>query len=139
MAERCVGIDYGRKRTGIAISDPLGIFSIPVGTYTPTRAIEKMQDIDATEGIRRLVIGWPVTLDGEEKEASERVRHFINRLKKVFPGVEIVKIDERYSSTRAMQALIGANVKRKARRQKERIDSAAAAIILQDFLDEHAC
>ena len=139
MPERCVGIDYGKKRTGIAISDPLGMFSIPVGTYTPNLAIEKIRDIKATEGIKKLIVGWPVTLSGEEKEATKGVQQFIDRLCEAFPEIELIKVDERYSSKRAMEALIVANVKKKARRRKERIDSAAAAIILQDFLDENSC
>ena len=134
--ERIVSIDYGKKRVGIAMSDPLKLFAIPVGTYTPNETLDVVIKIRAEEGIEEIVIGWPLTLDGEEGKATEHVQQYINRLNKALPGVPIHKIDERYSSKRAVSALVEANVKRKARGQKERIDSAAAAIILQDYLNE---
>lgn len=135
---RIIGIDYGKRRVGIAISDPLKLFSIPVGTFAPRDALKEVSKIRENEGIEAVVIGWPLTIEGEEGEATERVQRFINQLKKAHPGVPLYKVDERYSSRRAMSALVEANVKMKARRQKGRIDSAAAAIILQDYLDESA-
>lgn len=136
--ERIIGIDYGKKRVGIAMSDPLKLFAIPVGTYSPNETLDIVRRIRKEEGIEEIVIGWPLTLDGEESKATEYVQQYVNRLKKALPGIPIQKIDERYSSKRAVSALVQANVKRKARGQKERIDSAAAAIILQDYLDESA-
>ncbi|MBX2820079.1 MAG: Holliday junction resolvase RuvX [Rhodothermaceae bacterium] len=135
---RIIGIDYGKRRVGIAISDPLKLFSIPVGTFAPRDALKEVSKIRGNEGIEAVVIGWPLTIEGEEGVATERVQRFINQLKKAHPGVPLHKVDERYSSRRAMSALVEANVKMKARRQKGRIDSAAAAIILQDYLDESA-
>ena len=135
---RIIGIDYGKRRVGIAISDPLKLFSIPVGTFPPKEALAVLSKIRDDKGLVEIVIGWPLTLDGEEGEATERVQRFINRLKKAYPGIPLHKMDERYSSRRAVSALVDANVKVKARRQKGRIDSAAAAIILQDYLDESA-
>ena len=133
---RIIGIDYGKRRVGIAISDPLKLFSIPVGTFPPREALKEVSKIRGDEGIEAIVVGWPLTEEGEEGEATERVQRFINRLKKAHPGVPLHKVDERYSSRRAVSALVEANVKKKSRRQKGRIDSAAAAIILQDYLDE---
>ena len=134
--ERIVGIDYGRKRVGIAISDPLRLFAIPVGTFAPKKSLAIIREIKDQKGIKEIVVGWPLTLDGEEGKATEYVQQYINRLKKVFPGIQVHKLDERYSSKRAVNALVEANVKKKDRGQKKRIDSAAAAIILQDYLDE---
>ena len=133
---RVIGIDYGTKRIGIAKSDPLMLFSIPVGTYTPNESLHVVRKIKAQEGIREIVIGWPLTLNGEEGKTAGLVQEYINRLAKVAPTVPVHKIDERYSSKRAVQALVSAKVKKKDRREKGRIDSAAAAIILQDYLDE---
>lgn len=133
---RIIGIDYGKKRVGIAKSDPLRLFAIPVGTYPPRESLEVVLSVEQDERISEIVIGWPLALDGTEGKATERVLSYINRLKKVVPDIPILKIDERYSSKRAVSALVAANVKKKARREKERIDSAAAAIILQDYLDE---
>lgn len=133
---RVIGIDYGKKRVGIAKSDPFRLFAIPVGTFTPRESIEMVRTLYKEEGISEIVIGWPLTLEGEEGKATERVQAFINRIKKVFPAIPILKVDERYTSKRAVRALVEANVKKKARREKERIDSTAAAIILQDYLEE---
>lgn len=133
---RIVGIDYGMKRVGIAISDPLSLFSIPVGTFVPKESLHVVRTLRKEQGLRAVIIGWPLTLDGEEGLATERVQKYIDRLNKVIPGVPVIKVDERYSSRRAVHALVEANVKKKDRRKKGRIDSAAAAIILQDYLDE---
>ena len=133
---RIIGIDYGRKRVGIAMSDPLRLFAIPVGTFAPKESLEIALKIKEEVGITEIVVGWPLTVEGEEGKATENVQRYINRIKKALPDIPVYKMDERYSSKRAVSAMVDANVKKKARGQKERIDSAAAAIILQDYLDE---
>lgn len=133
---RIIGIDFGTKRVGLAMTDPLGMFAQPVGTYSPSHAIDRLRDIERDEGISLIIMGWPLTLDGEETKVTEQVQMYINRIAKVFPRVKIEKFDERYSSRRASAALVDAGVGKKARRQKGRLDAAAAALILQDYLDE---
>ena len=133
---RIVGIDYGTKRVGLAMADPLRLFAQPIGTYSPSRAIDELRSIHNNEGISQIVIGWPLTLEGDEAKATERVQIYINRLANVFPRMHIEKLDERYSSKRASEALVEAGVSKKKRRQKGRLDAAAAALILQDYLDE---
>ena len=135
MDLRILGVDYGTKRVGVAISDPLRLFATPVGTYSPTEALAIIKQKHEEIGLERIVIGWPLTLDGKEESATQSVQEYVRRIAKALPDVPISKIDERYSSKRAVHALVEAGVKKKARRQKTRIDSAAAAIILQDFLD----
>lgn len=136
VKSRIVGIDHGNRKVGLAISDPLALFAIPIGTFSPREALSTIERIRSEHGIEVLVIGWPITEHGEEAEATERVQQYINRLRKKFRDLAIVKMDERYSSRRAVSALVEAGVRKKSRREKGRIDSAAAAIILQDYLDD---
>lgn len=133
---RVAGVDHGSRRVGIALADPLGLFAQPFGTFSPEGAVEALTRLHAEEGLAAVVVGWPLTPEGEEGRAVERVRPFFNRLRRVLPGVEIVAWDERFSSRRAAEAIRSAGVRRKGRRDRARRDRAAAAVILQEYLDE---
>ncbi len=133
---RIVAVDYGTKRVGLAVADPLRLFAQPLGTYPPDEAVEQLRALHRAEGIEALVVGWPLAPDGEEGAATERVRPYFNRLRNAFPGVVLVAWDERFSSVRAKEAIRAAGAGRKARRDKGRVDRAAAAVILQEYLDE---
>lgn len=133
---RIIGIDYGRKRVGLAMADPLRMFAQPIGTFPPPEAIKELKRIHADSGIELIIIGWPLTLDGGENEVTRFVQAYIRRLEKRLKGVPVIKFDERYSSRRASRALVDAGVGKKARSKKGRLDAAAAAIILQDYLDD---
>lgn len=133
---RIVGIDYGTKRVGIALSDPLRLFAQADGTYSEEDALARLDDISKDLGIETIVVGWPLDLSGEEGAATRVVRPFVNRLKNQFPDISVVTWDERFSSEKARQALVDAGVRRKNRRRRGRVDSAAAAVILQEYLDE---
>ena len=135
---RIAAVDYGSRRVGLAITDPLQLFAQPLETLAPAASIQRLADLHAADGLETIVVGWPLTEDGEEAEAVARVRPYIGRLKKALPGVHIETQDERYSSRRAVDGLVAAGVRQKGRRDKSRIDAAAAAIILQDYLDERA-
>ncbi|MEP0545507.1 MAG: Holliday junction resolvase RuvX [Rhodothermales bacterium] len=135
---RIVAVDYGTKRVGLAMADPLRLFAQPLGTYPPDEAVERLRTLHRDEGIEALVVGWPLMADGEEGAATERVRPYFNRLRNAFPGVALVAWDERFSSARAKEAIRAAGAGRKARRDKGRVDRAAAAVILQEYLDEVA-
>jgi putative holliday junction resolvase len=132
---RLVAVDYGTKRVGLAVADPLRLFARPLGTWPPDEAVEELRRIHREEGLEAVVLGWPLTPEGEEGEATARVRPFLNRLRRVLPDVEVVTWDERYSSQDAAAALLAAGVRKKARREKGRVDRAAAAVILQQYLD----
>ncbi len=134
-APRLVAVDYGKKRVGLAVADPLRIFARPFGTFAPGEAVAALQRLHADEGIETLVVGWPLLPDGSEGEATTWVQAFIERLRAALPGVEIVRWDERYTSVRAKEAIRAAGARRKARRDKARVDAAAAAILLQEYLD----
>lgn len=135
LPPRLVGVDYGRRRVGLAVADPLRLFAQPYGTYRPDEAVAVLQQLRDEDGIERIVVGWPLTPDGDEGRATQAVQEFINRLRNALRGVEVVKWDERFSSQRARQAILESGARRKARRDKARIDAAAAAIILQEYLD----
>lgn len=132
---RIVGVDYGKRRVGLAVADPLRLFAQPYGTHSPDEAVAALRKLYEEEGIEVIVVGWPLTPEGEEGAATEFVQVFINRLCNALRGVEIVKWDERFTSQRARQAILEAGARRKARRDKARVDAAAAAIILQEYLD----
>ncbi len=135
---RLVGVDVGTKRVGLAVADPLWLFAQPLETYAPDGAVAALRALHAREGIETLVVGWPLTPEGEEGAATERVQPFVNRLRNALPGVAVVTWDERFSSVRAKEAIRAAGAGRKARRDRGRVDRAAAAVILQEYLDEQA-
>ena len=132
---RIVGIDYGTKRIGLAVSDPLSLFARPVETCSPDAVLDAVTRLDQDLGIAAIVVGWPLLPDGDDSTALSMVQPFIDLLRRRFPGVPLIKWDERFSSERAKEALFEAGVSRKARRKKERINAAAAAVILQEYLD----
>lgn len=134
-SSRVAGVDYGSRRVGIALADPLRLFARPVGTYAPGEALKVLTRLALEDDVSLVVVGWPILDDGSEGEAVNRVKPFVGRLKKA-AGVEVVLQDERDSSTRAMQDLVEAGVPRGRRREKGTLDAAAACVILQDWLDE---
>ncbi len=133
---RLAAVDYGTRRVGLAVTDPLGLFAHPLGTFAPSEAVDRLRALRDTDGLALVVVGWPLTVDGEEGEAVARVRPYLNRLRKALRGVEVVTYDERDSSSRATAHLVASGVRHVARRDPGRIDAAAAAVILQDYLDE---
>ncbi|MBR1576062.1 MAG: Holliday junction resolvase RuvX [Bacteroidales bacterium] len=135
--ERIIGIDFGRKRIGVAVSDPLRIFASPVETVPSAKIIEYLQKYAQTETIVRFVVGYPVNMDGRPSEAAADVDRFLPRLKKSFPGVPVTLEDERFTSVLAHRAMIEGGMKYKDRRDKNSVDKISAAIILQGFLDRN--
>lgn len=132
---RVVAVDVGTKRVGIAVADPLQLFAQPYGTYDPDAALQTLQSMADGKGIDTIVVGWPLTEDGEEGEATEMVEAFIERIDDVLGPTDVVRRDERYTSEMAKDLLRRAGVKQPGRHDKGRVDAAAAAVILQDYLD----
>ena len=132
---RVLGIDYGTKRVGLALSDPMRVIARSIGAYPPDRVIQRLWELYEDPGFDRIVVGWPLTLSGDEGASTEFVRPFVRLLGSRFPSVTVIKWDERFSSVRAKEILLQAGLGRKARRAKGRVDTAAAAVILQDYLD----
>ena len=136
--DRFIGIDYGRKRTGLAISDPLGIFASPLDTIHPAKLIEYLKKLAEKETIKCFVVGMPYNLDGAESEAMKDIRAFLPLLKKSFPGVPVEMEDERFTSVLAHRAMIDGGMKYSDRRDKAQVDRISAAIILQSWMDRRA-
>ena len=134
---RTIGIDYGRARVGVAVSDPLGIFASPLETVPATKIIDYLQKYAAGgETIERFVVGWPLNLDGRPAQAASDVEAFLKRLRKAFPGIPVELEDERFTSVLAHRAMIDGGMKKSERRDKASVDKISAAIILQSFLDK---
>jgi len=136
--ERLIGIDFGRKRTGIAVSDPLRIFASPLDTVLTANIIDYLQKYAENETIVRFVVGYPINMNGKPSEAAADIDAFLPRLKKSFPGVEISLEDERFTSVLAHRAMIDGGMKAKDRRDKMSVDKISAAIILQSYMDRTA-
>ncbi|MBR5072116.1 MAG: Holliday junction resolvase RuvX [Bacteroidales bacterium] len=133
--ERLIGIDYGRKRTGLAASDPLGIFASALETVPSAKIIDYLQKYSEKETITRFVVGYPMNLDGRPSEAAADVDAFLPVLRKAFPGVPVELEDERFTSVLAHRAMIDGGMKYKDRRNKASVDRISAAIILQGYMD----
>lgn len=133
--DRIIGIDYGRRRTGLAASDPLGIFASALDTVDSTKLIDYLKNYAEKERIVHFVVGYPVNLNGRPAEAQADVDAFLKVLGKAFPGVPVTLEDERFTSVLAHRAMIDGGMKYKDRRNKESVDKIAAAIILQGYLD----
>ena len=134
---RTIGIDYGRARVGLAVSDPLGIFASPLETVPATKIIDYLQKYAAGgETIERFVVGWPLNLDGRPAQAAADVEAFLKRLRKAFPAVPVELEDERFTSVLAHRAMIDGGMKKSERRDKASVDKISAAIILQSYLDK---
>ncbi|MCF0176540.1 MAG: Holliday junction resolvase RuvX [Bacteroidales bacterium] len=135
--DRLIGIDYGRKRTGLAVSDPLGIFASALDTVHPAKLIEYLKNYALQETIVRFVVGYPQNLNGEPSEAQKDVDAFLKQLQKAFPDVPVSLEDERFTSVLAHRAMIDGGMKYQDRRKKESVDKISAAIILQSYLDRN--
>ena len=133
--ERIIGIDYGRKRTGVAVSDPLRIFASPLDTVPTAKIIDYLEKYAASETIVGFVVGYPMNLNGRPAEAAADVDAFLPRLRKHFPSVPVTLEDERFTSVLAHRAMIDGGMKYKDRRDKNSVDRISAAIILQGYLD----
>ena len=133
--DRMIGIDYGRRRTGLAVSDPLGIFASALETVDSTKIIDYLKKYAEKETIRRFVVGYPVNMDGSPSEALSDVDAFLKVLAKAFPEVPVSLEDERFTSVLAHRTMIDGGMKASARRDKTSVDRISAAIILQSYMD----
>ena len=132
---RIVGVDVGTKRVGVAVADPLRLFAQAHGTYTPEEALDVLRGIRDEESIDRIVVGWPLTEDGTAEDATEMVEAYVDRIREALGEVEVVREDERYTSEIAKDLLRRAGVNQPGRYDKGRVDAAAAAVVLQGYLD----
>lgn len=133
---RVIAMDYGRKKTGIAVTDPFRIIATPL-TTVPTRELEGwLSKYFAANEVDEAVIGYPVTLNNLPSESVRYIEPFINRFRKVFPDVPLHLADERFTSSIAMQSMIIGGLKKMARRDKNVVDRVSASLILQSWLEK---
>ena len=134
---RILGIDYGRKRSGIAVTDPLKIIANGLTTVPSHTLIEFIQGYVAKESVEKIVVGLPKQLNGDPSESMKYITPFLNRLKKVIPDIPVEMYDERFTSTIAHKAMIDGGMKKSDRRNKEIVDTIAASTILNDYLQSN--
>jgi putative Holliday junction resolvase len=134
---RILAIDYGMKRTGLAVTDPLKIIATALDTVETQKLIERLSNYMAIESVERIVIGMPVKTDGSDTHATQPVLGFIEILKQKFPDLPISVEDERFTSKMAMQAMIQGGMKKSDRRDKTNVDKISAVIILQSFMQRN--
>ena len=131
---RILSIDYGRKRTGIAVTDPLQIIAGGLATVSTSELFEWLQQYLKREQVERIVIGDPRQPNGQPSENLQRVQQFVNRWRKAHPEVPIDYYDERFTSVLAHQAMLDGGLRKKARQDKALVDEISATIILEDYL-----
>lgn len=131
---RLIAIDYGKKRTGLAWTDPMRIIATGLKTVPTGELMPRLKELVAQETIDGFVLGMPYQLDGSDTDTTQPVLAFEKKLRKAFPGKEIALWDEQFTSKMAMQAMIQAGVPKMKRRNKALVDQVSATIILQDYL-----
>lgn len=135
---RIIGIDYGKKRIGLAVTDPLQIFASPLQTVTVQEFDTFINEYLKSEYIDEFVIGYPVQMNNKPSESVKYIDPFIRSMKKRFPGKPVHMVDERFTTKIALRTMIEGGVKKKERQEKSAVDKVSAAIILQSFLDKRS-
>ena len=131
---RILSIDYGKKRTGLAVTDPLQLIAGGLATVATHQLFDWLKDYTSREQVERIVIGEPRQPNGQPSENLPRVQEFVNRWRKAMPQIPIELYDERFTSVLAHQAMLAGGLKKKARQDKALVDEISATIILEDYL-----
>ncbi|MBQ7441920.1 MAG: Holliday junction resolvase RuvX [Prevotella sp.] len=132
---RILSIDYGKKRTGIAVTDPLKIIANGLATVSTSELLPFLLDYIKKEPVERIVIGKPMQMNGQASENMARVQQFYNHWNNLHTGIPIEYVDERFTSVIAHQAMIDGGLKKKSRQNKALVDEISATIILQSYMD----
>lgn len=131
---RILSIDYGKKRTGLAVTDPLQIVAGGLVTVATHTLFDYLKEYTSREEVERLVIGKPLQPNGQPSENMQRVEQFVNRWRKAMPHIPIEYYDERFTSVLAHRAMLDGGLKKKARQDKALVDEISATILLQDYM-----
>ena len=131
---RILSIDYGRKRTGLAVTDPLQLIAGGLATVSTAELFDWLKAYVVREPVERIVIGEPRQTNGEPSENLPRVREFFNRWRKAMPDIPVEFYDERFTSVLAHQAMLDGGLKKKARQNKALVDEISATILLEDYM-----
>ena len=133
---RIVSIDYGGKRTGLAVTDPLKIIATGLTTVETPKLMAFLKDYFSKEPVELVLIGMPVNWDDTATHATPLVQKFIKDFQKNFPSIPIKEVDERFTSKLASRAMVEMGIKKKQRRDKAMVDQIAATIMLQEYLNK---
>ncbi len=132
---RILAIDYGKKRTGIAVTDPMQIIATGLTTVATSGLMDFLLKYTAQEKVERIVVGYPKQMNNEDSENMKRIVPFVNLLKKKLPDIPVEWVDERFTSVMAHRAMIDGGLKKTARQNKALVDEISATIILQSYLE----
>lgn len=132
---RVLAIDYGKKRTGLAVTDPLQLIAGGLATVATIDLERYVLDYVSREPVERILVGWPRQMNGQDSENMVRITPFINRLRRLLPNIPVELADERFTSVMAHRAMLESGIGRKARQNKALVDEIAATIILQGWLE----
>jgi putative Holliday junction resolvase len=135
---RILAIDYGSKRIGLAVTDPMQIFASPLNTVSPKEFDNFIENYLKTEEVDAFVIGYPLKMNNQPSDAVKYINPFIKKLKKSYPEKVIHLADERFTSQMAFRTMIEGGVKKNKRQDKSMVDKISASIILQSFLDNRS-
>lgn len=130
-----MAIDYGRKRSGVAVSDPLQLIANGLATVPTHRLPDFLADYVSREPVERILVGLPRQMNYEASESMRYIKPFVASLKRMLPGVPVEYADERFTSVLAHRAMLDGGLKKMARRDKALVDEISAAIILRDYLE----
>ena len=132
---RLLAIDYGKKRTGLAVTDELQIIANGLGTVATSTLVDYLLDYVKREPVERIIVGLPKQMNNEPSENMCRITPFVNRLRKLLPDIPIEFHDERFTSVLAHRAILDSGIGKMARRNKELVDEISATIILQSYME----
>lgn len=132
---RIMAFDYGTKRIGVSVTDPLQIIATSLPTIHPKDILEFIKNYIQTEAVERFVVGKPLRLDGSDSNSAQHVVGFIRLLRKNFPAIDVVTIDERFTSKIASASIAQSDLRRSKKQEKGLIDSVSAVLILQSYMD----
>ncbi len=133
---RLMAIDYGSKRVGIAVTDPLQIIATGLTTVHSQDLIEFLKTYISKEEVECIIVGEPKRLNNEPSDSSRFIEPFVVHLKRTFPAIKVERMDERFTSKMAFQTMIDSGLKKKARQNKELVDEISATIILQSYMNK---
>lgn len=129
-----MAIDYGMKRTGIAVTDELQIIASGLTTVATKDLFDFLKDYLSTENVAKIIVGDPKRMNNEASSIAEEINKFVDKLHQLYPQIEIVRMDERFTSKIAFQTMIDSGLKKKKRQNKALVDEIAATILLQDYM-----
>lgn len=132
---RILAVDYGKKRVGLAVTDPLKIFGSALTTVSTHELFTYLKSYFEKEQVEKLVVGLPKQMNNQPSESMPLIKKFVEQFKKQYPGIPVEMVDERFTSKLAVQTMVMGGVKKKDRQNKELVDTVSATIILQSYLE----